>query len=158
MGEAQKTEVAVGPKVYFYYPAFNEKFVRRTLAGVVEDGILHVAQAAVFPGYKAKIVPVKFRSGQVIHVVDPGMKADNFNKKEGRRIATERATGIKHLAEGKTARVGRKTIFQVPVPAGDYNPGKFFVSNVEVYLQKKGFPARVPKEKKDAPEPGAPKG
>ena len=154
--EAQDN-VAVGPKVYFYYPAYNEKFVRRTLAGVVEDGKLYVSQAAVFPGYKARIVPVTFRSGQVIHVVDPGMKADVFCKKEGRRIATERVTGIKHVPGGIKAPVGRTTIIECPCPEGDFNPGKFFVGTVEVYLAKKGYPARKAKEKKDNPAPGQPK-
>lgn len=140
-------------KVFFYYPAFNEKFVRRVLAGVVNDGILYVAQAAVFPGFKPTLVPVTFRNGHTVYVVDPGMKADVFVKKEGRKLATERATGIK-IVNNQQFPVGRKTIIELPLPEGDVNPGKFFVGAVESYLQKKGFPAKQPKVKKDSPEPG----
>ena len=52
MAETQ-TKVDAPDKVYFYYPAWNKKFVRRVLAGVVNDGTLYVAQAALFPGFKA---------------------------------------------------------------------------------------------------------
>lgn len=144
------------PKVYFYYPGYNKKFVRRTLAGIVEDGKLYVAQAAVFPGFKASVIPVKFRNGETVFVVDPGIRPDHFCKKEGRRIATERVTGNYTSHSGTAYKAPKQTIIEIPVPTDPeiaLNPGKFFVAIVENYLNKKGFPPREAKERKDAPEP-----
>ena len=154
--EATNTKVEVlNPRIYFYYPAWNKKFVRRTIAGVVIDQTLYVAQAAVFPGFKPELIPVPLRNGQIVYVVDPGMKPDVFSRVEGRRIATERCTGKKIIGD-KVYNVPKQILFKLDLPNGDnHNPGKIFVGAVENYLVAKGFPARAPKaKKKEAPEPG----
>lgn len=155
MAEVQR-KVGNPNQVFFYYPAWNKKFVRRVLAGIVNDNTLYVAQAALFPGFKPQLVPVTFRNGQTVFIVDPGMPADAFDKKEGRRIATERCTGIK-VDGDKKYPVGRTILFKIDLPAEDVNPGKIFVGACENYLKAKGFPEKPAKpKKKDTPEPGPP--
>lgn len=157
MGTTQttQTQVKAPGKVYFYYPAWNKRFARRTLAGVAEGNTLYVSQAVAFPGIKPKSIPVKMANGSIVYIVDPGIKRDTFNKKEGRALATQRATGVKKVGD-KTFNVGRTTIFEVYLPNGeDLNTGKAFVEACEKYLEEKGFPKKA-KTPKAQPEPNQP--
>lgn len=86
-------------KLFFYYPGYNEEFPRRVLAGLQDGTKIHISEAVCFPGYKARLVAVPLVAGGTMFVVDPGMKADTFVKKEGKNLAINRVRGWKDLPD-----------------------------------------------------------
>lgn len=135
-------------KFFYYYPAYNKRFARRILTGLVSGNKIYVAQAVCFPGIKPTLLPVPLTDGKVVLLVDPGMRPDSFNKKEGKRIAEERAQGWKMLPNGTKVHPGRDLIMTIDITEADQaHPGQLFVREVEKFLAAKGFPPRERKVK-----------
>lgn len=153
-----QTNVQGKDKFFYYYPGHNEtrEYRRRVLAGYFDGKQIHVAQAVVFPGRKATLTVTK--NG---FIYDVGMKPDSFNKKEGRLIASIRARGgfWNHdtILNSTVFQERKQTlILTIPVPDGTVAVGKLFVTEVERYLEVKGFPLkplRKAKEKTPNTEP-----
>lgn len=166
-------------KIFFYYPGWNKKFPRRVIAGLLNGNQIELSEAICFPGHKPKIITVKLTDGRNSYVVDPGTRADSFNKKEGKAIAIERVRGYKEIPTkvagvNKIVTPGKKLIGTIMVKDSrllininsksttlfindfieiadgeEITPGKAFVIGVESYLKFAGFPEKLKKNKKD---------
>lgn len=182
--QAQTQQQSSEEKLFFYYPGYNEQFPRRVLAGLLDGNTIHVSEAVCFPGTGARIIPVKLMAGNHIYIADPGIPADIFVKKDGKRIAIDRARGWKDLPTkdpNVTKRVwpGQQLIAEITIsgdkvkttflgdalaapitktitdlPPDGLSVGKAFVEGIDAYLKHYGFPEKPKKVKKNL-VPGA---
>ena len=141
------------PKYYYYYPAYDKKYHRRLVAGLVTETQLIIAESICFPGrkgdpdFKAKVALLDemVRRGTITpaeanaYFPDAGLKPDQFVKKKGRMIAENRA--LKAFNEpGK----GHETMI-VDIPQDAKLVGKIFLEAVEKHYPKKEFKKRKQK-------------
>lgn len=184
MSAQAQTQEGTEEKLFFYYPGHNEEFPRRVLAGLLEGNTIHVSEAVCFPGHKARLVTVKLMSGRSTYIIDPGIPADTFVKKEGKALAIARVRGWKDIPTKnpnapKRVYPGRQLIADITIngnevkveflsdarvnpiiftitdlPKEGLSTGKAFVEGIEAYLAHYEFPEKVKKVKKDT-TPGA---
>lgn len=183
--EAQTNNTVVAEKPFFYYPGFNEEFPRRVLAGLQDGTKINVAEAVCFPGKPARVIPVQLASGGTVYVVDPGVRADSFVRKDGKELALSRVRGWKMIPQREGAKnvfPGQQLIYtidlegdhiavailhdktapiiRIPITAedqaqGGVSVGRAFVLGTEAYLAHYDFPVK-PKKVKKSKTPQAP--
>jgi hypothetical protein len=171
-------------KLFFFYPGHNEQFPRRVLAGLLDGNTIHVSEAVCFPGHRPRIIAVKLMGGGCTYVVDPGIPADTFVKKEGKALAVARVRGWKDIptkdpSTPKKVYPGQQLIADITIgtdevtlnfladetaptivkpvtglPVEGLSVGKAFVEGIEAYLAYYGFPVK-PKKVKKVTTPGA---
>lgn len=138
------------PKYYYYYPAYNAKYPRRVLAGLVTENKILVAEAVCFSGRKGEpgaspkvqLLQELVNDGVIskdeasVYMPEMGMKPDQFVKKRGRSIAERRAT----LALSNPEKY---CVLSIDIPEGTQLVGKLFVDAVEAI-----FPKTMSKRKK----------
>ena len=151
MGEAQK-KVSMEGRVLYYYPAWNKKFSRRAVAGLVTGNKIYVAESVCFTGKPAGYVKDPLTKTAVW---EDEKKPDVFIKKRGREIAEARARKSPSFVPGNNEDGSAKknpAFLVIDIPNDTVAVGKLFVESLEDYLKKKGFPPK-PKKPKGGPAP-----